>query len=60
MRIDDVVDDLAQTLIGLGVPQRRVDAFELAAHRAEANLYAVEFDEACDALTALANKARGA
>ena len=55
MRLDDIVDGLAETLIEMGAHQKRVDAFEIAAYKAERSLHRLPFDQAADVLHALAH-----
>jgi len=55
MRLDDMADALAETLLELGVPQKNVDAFEIAAYKAERALHRLPFDQAADVLHALAH-----
>lgn len=55
MRLDDMADALAENLIDLGVPQNAVDAFEIAAYKAERGLHRLPFDQAADVLHALAH-----
>jgi hypothetical protein len=58
MTLNEIAENLAETLLDMGVPQKTVWAFENAAAHAEEGLNRLPFDQACDVLAALAHSFR--